>query len=677
MQRVALTFLILFFVFFQSRAQKALTPELMWTLSRVSPEIVSVDGKSVYFGISNTDMKANKNERNIYSIAVNGGGLKQITKDAGNETDLQQLSNGKILYTYKGQIWIMNADGDKPEAITKGEQNYSTLKISPDGRKILFSRDVKVRKTSQDIYPDLDKANARIIDNLMYRHWADWEDESVSHIFIADFDGKTLSNEKDIMQGEEFDCPQQPEGGPEDVIWSTDCKSIYYVCKKKTGKEYSLSTNTDIYVYDIASGKTTNFTEGLMGYDTSPLFSNDGKKIIWLSMATEGYEADKNDILLYDFTTKKRTNLTKSWDGTAGSIRFSTDSKKIYFTADVEATEQIFEIALPDNQALTTTINIKQLTTGEFDITGMVGQSGNTMVVSRTDMNHAAELFTVDLNSGAVTPLTHVNAEAYSKIKMCKVEKHWVTSTDKQKMLVWVIYPPDFSPDKKYPALLYCQGGPQSAVSQFYSFRWNFQLMASQGYIVVAPNRHGLPGFGVKWNESISKNWGDQPIQDYLTAIDSVSALPFIDKSRVGAIGASYGGYSVYMLEGVHNGRFKTFIAHCGLFDLKSWYLTTDEMWFANWDIGGPFWDKSAIQSYEKYDPIQYADKWNTPILVIHGGADYRVPENQGMEAFQLAQLKGIKSKLLFFPNEGHWILRPQDGLLWQREFYKWLDETL
>jgi dipeptidyl aminopeptidase/acylaminoacyl peptidase len=415
----------------------------------------------------------------------------------------------------------------------------------------------------------------------------------------------------------------------------------------------------------------------MKGYDTKPQVSADGKTIYWLSMAREGYESDKNDLIAYDVSSKTKTNLTAKWDNTAEDYSPSADRKRMYLLAYYQGTEHVFTMDLPTGKKNETTPSPKQLTTGDFDIASIVGVTTNALVVTRTDMNHAPELYTVDITTGAVQQLTHVNDDAYAKIGMCKIEKRWITTTDKQKMMTWVVYPPDFDPSKKYPALLYCQGGPQSALSQFYSFRWNFQLMASKGYIVIAPNRRGMPGHGVRWNESISKDWGGQAIRDYLTATDSIGALPFVDKTRIGAVGASYGGYSVYMLAGVHNNRFKTFISHCGLFNLKSWYGTTEEMWFANWDVGGPYWEKNNEGLYEKADPINFAQNWNKPILVIHGGKDFRVPENQGMEAFQLAQLKGLKSRLLLFPEEGHWVSQPQNGLLWQREFYKWLDETL
>jgi dipeptidyl aminopeptidase/acylaminoacyl peptidase len=292
-------------------------------------------------------------------------------------------------------------------------------------------------------------------------------------------------------------------------------------------------------------------------------------------------------------------------------------------------------------------------------------------------MNHAAELYGFNIKKGTERVITHTNDEIYNSIALSKIEKRWVKTTDGKEMLTWVILPPNFDSTKTYPTLLYCQGGPQSAVSQFYSFRWNFQLMAANDYVIIAPNRRGLPSFGTEWNEAISKDWGGQAMKDYLAAFDEISKESYIDQNNAGAVGASYGGYSVYMLAGIHEKRFKSFVAHCGLFNLESWYGSTEELFFANFDIGGPYWENPAPKSYAKFSPHKYAQNWDTPIFVIHGGRDYRVPDTQGMEAFQVAQLKGLKSRFLYFPKEGHWVLQPQNGLVWHREYFKWLDETL
>ena len=660
-------------------SQNVMTQELLWQLGRVGGETLTPDGQNVIYGISNPDMAANRSERNLYSIPLTGGQPKQITTTTGTEYNVVKTPSGKMGFLYKGQLWEANWDGTEAKQISQTADAIDNVKFSPDGKYVFYTRDVKLERNTQDLYPNLDKSSGMIIDDLMYRHWTDWEDGMYSHIFVSKVLNGVFGEGDDIMPGERFDCPQKPDGGAEDIIWSPDSKSLVYVCKKLSGKAYAISTNTDLFQFNVTTGNTTNLTAGMMGYDVLPQFSADGKLIAWLSMDVNGYEADKNEVMVYDFASTRRVNLTKDWDETVtGSLMWSADAKQIFFNTVVQGTEQLFKISIQKDLENNNKKDIHQLTNGDWDVNGLIGISGNTMVVSRTDMNHAAELFTIDLTSGTFTPLTHTNESIYNSIKTSKIEKRWVNTSDGKQELVWVIYPPDFDASKKYPTLLYCQGGPQSPVSQFYSYRWNFQLMAAHGYIVVAPNRRGLPGFGVQWNQEISGDWGGQAINDYLSAIDSMSNLPFVDKNRLGAIGASYGGYSVYMLEGVSDGRFKTMIAHCGLFDLNSWYLTTEEMWFANYDVGGGYLNSTTdFTKLNPNNPMTFASKWQTPILVIHGGMDFRVPVNQGMEAFQLAQLKGIHSRFLYFPDEGHWILQPQNGMLWQNEFYRWLGETL
>jgi dipeptidyl aminopeptidase/acylaminoacyl peptidase len=618
-------------------AQNSMTPELLWQLGRVSGLGISKDGKSAIYRVSVPDITEDKSSSKLYSIPIAGG---------------------------------------TPVEVSISEEQIADHNLSPDGKYTITVKDVKIKKVfGKDYYSDLGKSKVQIYENLNYRHWDEWEDGSFSHLFVHQVVNGKAGDGTDIMAGEPNDSPQKPFGGDEDYTWSADSKQIVYVDKKKFGTAYAVSTNTDLYSYTIASGITTNLTQGMMGYDTHPTYSSQGV-LAWLSMKRDGYEADKNDIIVRSGSAT--INLTEKWDGTVANFTWSSKGDKIYFIAAVEGTEQLFEVDFAGLDKKTSVI--KQITNGEFDINGLVGQSGNTMIVSRTDMNHAAELYAVDLSNGTLRQLTHVNDQIYQRLNLSKIEKRMVPTTDGKKMLVWVIYPPGFDPSKKYPTLLYCQGGPQSALTQFYSFRWNFQLMAANGYIIVAPNRRGMPGYGVAWNEQISKDHGGQVMQDYLSAIDNVKQENFVDKDRLGCVGASYGGYSVYYLAGIHNHRFKTFVAHDGIFDFKSMYGTTEELWFVNWDLGGPYWDKNnaaAQKSYAQFDPINLVDKWDTPILIYHGGRDYRVPLDQGLEAFQAAQLKGIKSRLIVFPEENHWVLHVQNALVWQREFYRWLKETL
>lgn len=617
----------------QAWAQTVMTPELLWQLNRVSAVGITSDGQQLIYRVTGFDISANTSQSKLFTVPLSGGNPKEISPD---------------------------------EAVLKDHG------LSPDGKYRLSVKEVKVQKVfGKEFYPELDKSNVQIYESLNYRHWDEWEDGSYSHLFIHPVQNGTAGEGKDILEGEPYDCPQKPFGGQEDYAWSPDSRYVVYVTKKKAGTAYSLSTNTDLYAYEVATGKTINLTEGMMGYDTHPVYSEQGT-LAWLSMKREGYESDKNDIMVRTGTTV--INLTATWDGTVSDFIWSQDGKKLFFTAPVDGTIQLFEVENKKTPA------VRQITKGTFDVTGIAGQVVNEVVVSRTDMNHAADLYKVNLSSGTFTQLTNVNADIYQKLALSKVEKRYVRTTDGKQMLVWVIYPPGFDSNRKYPTLLYCQGGPQAPLTQFYSFRWNFQLMAANGYIIVAPARRGMPGFGVEWNEQISKDWGGQVMKDYLTAIDEVAKESFVDKSRLGCVGASYGGYSAFYLAGIHNNRFKTFISHDGVFNLKSMYGTTEELWFVNWDIGGAYWEKenvAAQKTYREFDPSALVDKWNAPILIVQGGRDFRVPIGQSLEAFQAAQLRGIKSKLLYFPEENHWVLTPQNALVWQKEFFKWLEETL
>lgn len=653
-----------------------MTPELLWSLGRVSATATSPDGKTLLYRIAKTDIATEKSNSEYFLLNLENNQVMKTDILAGRSF-VQWDRNG--MYATKGDELFKSTDnGNTWKTISVQLKDAENVRVSPDGQWVAFSKQVPAEKIlGTDIYADVKNSTAQVYTDLNYRHWDAWNEGKVSHVFVISVNNPRTPA-KDIMEGEAYDCPQKPFGGTEDFIFSPDSRSVVYVSKKKTGKAYAQSTNTDIYAYEIGDAKTTNWSEGMMGYDVAPSFSPDGKKIAWLSMKRDGYEADKNDIVVMDLTSKAKLNLTAGWDETVdGGFIWSNKSDRVYFNAAIKGTQQLFKVNVPANVMVRMMPSVQQVTNGVFDVTGVIGFSGNNLVVSRTDMNHATELFSVDLNDGKMKAVTHANDAVYSKLRLSDTKLRMVKTTDGKDMGVWVIYPPDFDPAKKYPTLLYCQGGPESALSQFYSVRWNFQLMAANGYIVVAPNRRGMPGWGVQWNEAIAGDWGGQPMKDYLAAIDDVAEESYVDKNRLGCVGASYGGYSVFMLAGIHNNRFKTFIAHDGLFDMKSWYGTTEELWFANWDLGGNYWSKPAPESYASFNPSNYIGKWNTPIMVIQGGIDFRVPIEQGLEAFQAAQLKGIKSKLLYLPNENHWVLHAHNGLVWQREFFKWLKETL
>lgn len=608
---------------------QVMTPELLWELERISPIGISDDSKFVIFSSSTFDLQDNKSSRTIYKVPVDGG----------ERSTVENL----------GDI-------------------YTSPSISPDGQHKLLTKEIKVKPLlGKDRHPDLDQSDVYVFDELTYRHWDQWEDGKFSHLFLENFETGEVT---DLMPGEPYDCPQQPFGGSDDYTWNPSGNQVIYVSKKEYGTAYSLSTNTDLYAYDLTTGQTKNLTPNNKGYDTHPVFNHDGQ-LAWLQMDEAGYESDKNDIILY--RDGQPINLTADWDGTVYSFIWGDEDRTIYFYAPVGGTRQLFQLSWDKNYRS----SINQITDGVFDVSGLVGQVGQKMIIRRNDMNHAPEIFSVNLKDGSMKALTHANDEAYQSISLSKIEKRMVTTTDNKEMVTWVIYPPNFDPSKKYPTLLYCQGGPQGALSQFYSFRWNFQLMAAQGYIVVAPNRRGMPGHGIEWNEQISGDYGGQNMRDYLSAIDDVSKEDYVDNNRLGCVGASYGGYSVFYLAGIHEDRFKSFIAHDGIFNTRSMYGTTEELFFVNKDLGGAYWENETNPSYSDFNPINRVNEWNTPIMIIQGGKDYRVPIGQALEAFQAAQLKGIKSRLLYFPEENHWILTAQNGIVWQREFFKWLQETL
>ncbi len=661
----------------RSNKIEPLSPKKLWELGRVSGEGLSSDGSQLIYGISNYQFDENKSEKDLYVIPVKGGESKQFTSEAGAESVLT-VKGDDVLYMFKGQIWKKSLKDGNSVQLTNYEDGIENAKISPDGKHILFSKQVLLKNYhSVDKYKDLPKSNVYIYDNLDYRHWDTWNDGKFNHPFVASYDNGKIGEAKDILGDEPYYSPTMPFGGAEDFVWSPDSKSVLYVCKKKFGTEYAQSTNTDIYRYDLASGSTSNLTEGMNGYDNSPAYSSDGKLLTWLSMKTEGYEADKNDIIIQNTEENIKLNLTGHWDGTVDAYTWSKDNRKIYFLAPTEGTVQLFEVLVPSNLKNKALPVINKISAGEFDITGIVGETKEGLVVTSTKITRAPEVFFYSFKTKDITPITTVNNQLYSTVAETKVEGRVTKASDGLDLFSWVIYPPDFDPAKKYPTLLFCQGGPQSATTQSYSFRWNFQLLASQGYIVIAPNRRGMPGWGVKWNEQISKDWGGQSIRDYLSAIDDISKESYVDTSRIGAVGASYGGYSVFQLAGVHEGRFKTFISHCGLFDMKSWYGTTEELFFANHDLGGPYWDKANEKTYNEFNPSNYVNQWNTPILIFQGGKDFRVPIGQGLEAFQAAQLRGVKSRLVYLPDENHWVLSGHNAQVWQREFFSWLDETL
>ena len=651
----------------QKLSSDIMTPEVLWSFGRISNPAISPDGSKAVYGVTYFNKEEDRSYTDLYVMNLADGKITQITN-----TDSNWTPDGKrISYLAKGQLWEMNPDGSGAKQITQIEGGINGYLYAPDGSKIAYYKDIKMEPTVQDMHPDLPKAKARIINDQFYRHWNDWV-EGYTHIFIADYTpAQPITSGQDIMKDEKWESPVRPWGGTEQLAWTRDGQKLIYTCRKKYGIDYAFSTNTDLYAYNTADGTTVNLTEGMMGYDKNPVLSPDGKKMAWESMERDGYEADKNRLFVMDLETGKKKDFTKNFDQSVGNLAWDKDNNTVWFISDYHATDEIYSLN-------TTSGEIKKHTDGIHNYTSVVPVNGN-LITTQVSMSKPAEIYRTDPATGKDEELSFINKPLLDQLTMGKVEKRWVKTTDNKDMLVWMIYPPHFDPNQKYPAILYCEGGPQSTVSQFWSYRWNFQQMAANGYIIVAPNRRGLPGFGQEWLEQISGDYSGQNIKDYLSAIDEAKKEPYIDENRLGCIGASYGGYSVYYLAGHHNNRFKAFIAHCGIFDLEMQYYTTEEMWFAHWDLGGAPWEKNNKIAQRTYanSPHKFVGNWDTPILVIHGQKDFRIDASQGMAAFNAARMRGIPAQYLYFPEECHWVLGCQDGILWQRTFKAWLDKWL
>lgn len=660
---------------------KKLTPEALWAMGRIGSSSVSPDGKQIAYTVSYYSVKENKSHTVIYVMNADGTNNLLLTHTADSEVEPTWIKGGsKIAFLTAAsgsmQIWEMNPDGSERKQLSSYEGGIEGFKFSPDESKVLFISQVKYGQRTSDIYPDLDKASGKVINDLMYKHWDEWV-ENIPHPFVASFDGNQVGTATDILKGEPYESPMKPFGGIEQLAWSNDSKQIAYTCRKKTGLEYSVSTDSDIYLYNTEAGETRNLckedaTDKNLGYDTNPKFSPDGKSIAWQSMERDGYESDRNRLCVMDLKSGEKTYVTEAFQSGVDDYCWAPDGKTLYFVGVWHATSMVHSTNLKGE--------VKQLTDGMYDYTSVAMLNNKQLLTKRHSLSEADELFTVDLKKkNAVTRITKGNDQIFSQLQMGKVEARWTKTVDGKDMLSWVVYPANFNPNKKYPTLLFCQGGPQSPVSQFWSYRWNLQLMAANDYIIIAPNRRGLPGFGMEWLEDISTNYGGHCMDDYLSAIDDIAKEPYVDKDRLGCVGASFGGYSVYWLAGHHNKRFKAFIAHDGFFNMEQQYLETEELWFTNWDLGGAYWEKNnpAVQRSYANSPHLFVDKWDTPILCIHGEKDFRILASQGMAAFNAAKLRGVPAQLLIFPDENHWVLKPQNGILWQRTFFAWLDKWL
>ena len=649
-----------------------LTPEALWAMGRINSVHPDEQSGRIAYTVSYYSVEENRSTSWIRVAQEEDGKLVTINEFVGHSP---AWHNGQLCYINGDGLLVI---GDK--TLTGFEKDIEGFLLSPQGDKIILIAQVKTVASTADKYPDLPLASGRVVDDLMYKHWDEWT-ETAPHPFLCELKterGKLKTeNCLDLLEGTPYESPMKPFGGVEQLAWSPDGQTIAYTCRKKSGLDYAVSTNSDIYLYNIHARTHTNLTEGNLGYDTNPAYSPDGQFIAWQSMERDGYESDENRLMICHLATGKQTYLSRGLNTNVDSYYWK-DNNSLVFSAVWHGTSQLYKINLQGERTC--------LTIGQYDYVP-AANVGNTYYCLRHSMREANEIFRfttansqLPIAEDDIVQLTHENENIYSQITMGTVVPRWQKTTDNKQMLTWVIYPPHFDPNKKYPTLLYCEGGPQSPVSQFWSFRWNFMMMAANDYIIVAPNRRGLPGFGNEWNEQISGDYGGQCMKDYLTAIDEfVASEPYVDKDHLGCVGASFGGFSVYWLAGHHNKRFKAFIAHDGIFNMEMQYLETEEKWFANWDMGGAYWDKKNKIAQRTFanSPHLFVDQWDTPILCIHGEKDYRILANQGMAAFDAAKMRGIDAQLLIFPDENHWVLKPQNGILWQRTFFNWLDKWL
>ena len=661
-----------------------MTPEALWAMGRVGSPTVSPDGNKILYGISYYSVEQNKSHHTINIMNADGSDKTLLTTTAANETGATWIKGGsKIAFLSNeggsNQVWEMNPDGSGRKQLTNSSSDIEGFLFSPCGTKVILIKRVKIKDSTADLHPDLAQSKGIIINDLMYKHWDEWITDA-PHPFVATFDGNSIDEGTDLLEGTTYDCPNRPFGGAEQLAWSTDSKQIAYSCIKKSGVAYTLSTDTDIFLYNTEDGTTQNLCKlnsetANYGYDTTPTFSPDGTHLAWLSMKRDGYESDRNRLCIMNIATGKQRYLTDdeqgrpTFDSNVDSYCWANDSKSLYFVGTWHGTTQVYNV--------TTKGSLTKLTDGDYDYTSVATTPTGTLLVNRSSMSAPSDIYAID-NKGIIAQLTAENEHILSQIATGKVEARWCKTFDGKELHSWVIYPPHFDASKKYPTLLFCNGGPQSPVSQFWSYRWNMQIMAANGYIVIATNRRGLPGFGSEWNEQISGDYGGACMKDLFAAIDDIAREDYVDSDHLGCVGASFGGYTAMWMMGHHNKRFKAFIAHDGFFNMEQQYFETEESWFTNWDLGGAPYEKSAqVQKSFANSPHKFVENWDTPILLIHGDRDYRILSSQSMAAFNAAKLKGVPAQLLLFPDENHWVLKPQNGILWQRTYFAWLDKWL
>ena len=696
-------------------ASRMMTPEALWAMGRIGGVEASPDGRQVVFQVGYYSVKQNKGHQVICVMNADGSNRQQLTTSAKSESDPTWLDAQTIAFVSDGEIWSMKADGSERKQLSKTDGKVEGFKFSPDRKHVIILKSIDFNEIIQKNPDDLPKATGRRVTDLMYRHW-DHYVESIQHPFVCSVsDDGIATNMTDILEGEPYECPMEPFGGIEQVAWSPDSKTIAYTCRKKTGLEYSISTDSDIYLYNIGTRETKNLCkpadyvapkndptrtlkiqavnapENLknnVGYDQNPQFSPDGEYVAWLSMERDGYEADLNRLCIYHLATGTKRYI--NWKSDVDAFCWAPQEVKSKQRKVKSTDPQLYFISVWNGccnmYCASQKGEVTQLTETWDDWTSIqMANNGQRILATRQSLSTPTDIYMVTppvkKQATKIEQISFENKHILDQLTLGKMQQYWVPTTDGKKELVWVMLPANYEEGKKYPTLLFCEGGPQSPVSQFWSYRWNFQIMAANGYVVVAPNRHGLPGFGQEWKEEISGDWTGQCMNDYLSAIDfAADSLPFVDKNRLGAVGASFGGFSVYYLAGIHNKRFKAFIAHDGAFNLASMYLETEENWFSNWEYDEAYWHRPQMPNAKKTyhdSPHKMVEKWDTPILCIHGEKDYRICYTQGMQAFNAARMKGIPAELLIFPDENHWVLKPQNGVLWQRTFFNWLDRWL
>lgn len=680
-----------------------LTPEKLWSMGRIGSTVMSPDGVNILYTLTNYNIKANKGHTAIYLLNSETNKVVRITTSSDkSESEPTFIDSGKkIAYLSANddginQLWTVDIDGANRSCISNETTNIESFLFSPDEKHVVLIHNIPTETSIDKNDEDLPLATGMVINELMYKHWDQYV-RSIPHPFIAKFDGNQITDAHDILKGQPYECPSAPFGGIEELAWCPNSKSLAYALRKKTGRDYAISTDSDIYLYELSSGKTKNLckpenytptpvdpTRSLenqikygaedynLGYDNKPQFSPNGKFIAWTSMEHDGYESDRTRLCVYEFATGKKTYVTESFDSGVNDFIWNRNSKELYFSGVWHGKTNLYSTTLKGK--------VQQITDDvcDYSLVGIT-PSNKKLLAKKQSMSHADEIYFVNIESGEATQLSFVNKSIYDELTFGKVEERWVNTTDGQKELCWVVYPPHFDKNRKYPTLLFCEGGPQSPVSQFWSFRWNFQIMAANDYIIIAPNRRGLPGFGHEWLTEISGDYTGLCMSDYLSAIDDIAKEPYVDKDHLGCVGASFGGYSVYWLAGHHDKRFKCFIAHDGIFNTQQQYMETEEMWFANWDLGSAPWIKSDDKMQKVYSdsPHLSVDKWDTPILCIHGQRDFRIEYTQAESAFNAARLRGIPAQMLLYPDENHWVLKPQNAILWQRTFFRWLDKWL